>query len=85
MAQPPGFVDNSYHSHVCKLCKAIYGLKQAPSAWYNELLKFLLTFSFVNTQFDTSLFIYSHGHITIILLVFVDDIIVTGSSSSAIT
>lgn len=33
MAQPPGFVDDNFPSHVCKLDKAIYGLKHAPRAW----------------------------------------------------
>ena len=42
MAQPPGFVDEDNPNAVCKLRKAIYGLKQAPKAWYNELCTFLL-------------------------------------------
>jgi Reverse transcriptase (RNA-dependent DNA polymerase) len=34
MAQPPGFLDAQYSTHVCKLHKAIYGLRQSPRAWY---------------------------------------------------
>ena len=41
MQQPPGFVHPQYPRHVCKLQKAIYGLRQAPRAWYNELGSFL--------------------------------------------
>ncbi|CAL8167524.1 unnamed protein product [Prunus armeniaca] len=43
MSQPPGFVDPNFPSHVCKLCKALYGLKHAPCVWYKELSSFLLS------------------------------------------
>ena len=46
--QPHGFVDPQNPSYVCKLGKKIYGLRQAPQAWYNELYKFLLDFGFIN-------------------------------------
>ena len=46
MAQPQGFTDTDHPNHVCRLRKAIYGLKQSPRAWYNELKQFLLTFGF---------------------------------------
>ncbi|KAI9187285.1 hypothetical protein LWI28_026380 [Acer negundo] len=42
MVQPLGFADSTYPSHVCRLKKVIYGLKQVPRAWYNELRQFLL-------------------------------------------
>lgn len=37
MSQPRGFTHPQYPTHVCKLCKAIYGLKQSPRAWYSCL------------------------------------------------
>ncbi|XP_020689411.1 uncharacterized protein LOC110104580 [Dendrobium catenatum] len=37
MTQPQGFVDPQYPGHICKLNKAIYGLKQSPRQWYNKL------------------------------------------------
>ena len=37
MQQPPGFKDATYPSHVCKLQRSIYGLKQSPHAWYAHL------------------------------------------------
>ncbi|GJT80672.1 retrovirus-related pol polyprotein from transposon TNT 1-94 [Tanacetum coccineum] len=40
VAQPPGFIDFEKHSHVFKLKKALYGLKEAPKAWYNILKPF---------------------------------------------
>ncbi|KAK0593680.1 hypothetical protein LWI29_016926 [Acer saccharum] len=82
MTQPLGFVDSTKPHHVCKLQKAIYGLRQAPRAWYNELRSFLLATGFVNSQCDTSLFILRRSGHTLYLLVYVDDIIITGSSKS---
>lgn len=79
MAQPQGFVDSDRLHHVCKLRKAIYGLKQAPRAWYNELRQFLLASGFSNSVADTSLFVHKVGDHIMIILVYVDDIIVTGS------
>lgn len=78
MSQPPGFADALHPDYVCRLRKAIYGLKQAPRAWYTELRTYLLSLGFVNSVSDTSLFIL-HGAAPIFVLVYVDDIIITGS------
>lgn len=59
MAQPPGFINPSFPSHVCKLNKAIYGLRQASRAWYEELKQYLYSQNFKPTVSDSSLFIYS--------------------------
>ncbi|PKA62506.1 Retrovirus-related Pol polyprotein from transposon TNT 1-94 [Apostasia shenzhenica] len=84
MQQPQGFIDTDHPKHVCKLRKAIYGLKQAPCAWYNELRQFLLHSGFINSTADTSLFIFNQNEVTLYLLVYVDDIIITGSDSTAV-
>jgi histone deacetylase 1/2 len=81
MAQPPGFV-NSDPSLVCKLHKALYGLKQAPRAWYERLTNALVSFGFHPSKCDPSLFVYSHKGITLYVLIFVDHILLTGSSKS---
>jgi hypothetical protein len=44
--QPPGFEDSEYPNHVYKLSKALYGIKQAPRAWYECLRDFLITNGF---------------------------------------
>jgi len=85
MRQPPGFEDARFPNYVCKLDKAIYGLKQAPRAWYSRLSSKLLSLGFVASKSDTSLFIYSKSNTVIFMLIYVDDIIVTGSSMEAIS
>lgn len=81
MAQPPGFTDPTRPTHVCRLWKAIYGLKQAPRAWYSELRSFLISSGFKNSLSDTSLFILKVQGKFIYVLVYVDDILVTGTDS----
>ncbi|KAJ1685430.1 hypothetical protein LUZ63_016820 [Rhynchospora breviuscula] len=85
MQQPPGFVNESNPSHVCLLKKAIYGLKQSPRAWFHTLSSALLELGFHGSKFDPSLFISHHNKHTTIVLVYVDDIIVTGDSPTGVT
>ncbi|MFS7939299.1 putative RNA-directed DNA polymerase [Helianthus anomalus] len=84
MEQPPGFEDSNRPNHVCKLNRALYGLKQAPHAWFQRLSSFLLNRGFQNSRADTSVFIYNHQGILIYLLVYVDDIILTGNNEKFI-
>nr|GEX61940.1 retrovirus-related Pol polyprotein from transposon TNT 1-94 [Tanacetum cinerariifolium] len=57
MCQPEGFIDADHPSHVYKLKKALYRLKQAPRTWYDELSKFLLQNHFFKGTLDPTLFI----------------------------
>ena len=84
MQQPTGFVDQDHPSYVCKLQKAIYGLKQAPRAWYHELRTFLLTSGFKNSHADTSLFVLTTAGHSMYILVYVDDLIITGDNTQMI-
>ncbi|CAA7024026.1 unnamed protein product [Microthlaspi erraticum] len=84
MRQPPGFVDPDLPDYVCRLKKPIYGLKQAPRAWYLELKNHLLTLGFKNSVADTALFVLQKGTTLLYLLVYVDDIVVTGNDPAAI-
>jgi len=85
MLQPPGFVNKTFPDHICRLKKALYGLKQAPRAWYTELQIFLLSLVFVNSTADASLLIHRKPGVTLYLLVYVDHIIVTGSSPAEVS
>lgn len=84
MKQPLGYRDPHHPNYVCKLRKALYGLKQAPRAWYSTFSTFLLSSGFVNSRPNPSLFISSKGLDITLLLVYVDDIIITGSNSTSI-
>ncbi|KAK1647181.1 hypothetical protein QYE76_064986 [Lolium multiflorum] len=68
-----------------RLDKALYGLKQAPRAWYSRLSAKLQDFGFIPSEADTSLFLYNKSGVTIFVLIYVDDIIVTSSSDRAIS
>lgn len=81
MHQPPGFVDSTTPTHVCRLRKSLYGLKQAPRAWYQRFATFVLSRGFRRSVCDTSLFIFHHGAETAYLLLYVDDIVLTASST----
>jgi len=80
MKQPLGFVDPTLPSHVCRLHKSLYGLKQASRAWYTRLSDFLLSIGFLASKVDTSLFILSDGTNIFYLLVYVDDILLMAAT-----
>lgn len=84
MVQPPGYVDPSRPDHVWRLKKAIYGLRQAPRAWFDKFSNFLLEFGFQCSFPDPSLFIYHQGTDLIYLLLYVDDMILTGNNEALI-
>nr|GEU39295.1 putative ribonuclease H-like domain-containing protein [Tanacetum cinerariifolium] len=80
LMQPPGFHDPEFPARVYKVEKAMYGLHQAPRAWYGTLSKYLLTNSFQRGTIDQTLFIRRHRGDFILVQVYVDDIIF-GSSN----
>ncbi|XP_071728180.1 uncharacterized mitochondrial protein AtMg00810-like [Rutidosis leptorrhynchoides] len=84
LKQPQGFVDSAKPNHVCLLQKSLYGLKQAPRAWFHRLSQALFSMGFHGSKTDPSLFVYSSGHTLLYMLVYVDDIILTGNSQAAI-
>ena len=84
MSQPPGFVNSAYPNHVCKLTKALYGLKQSPRAWYTKLYTCLLSWGFLCSQSETFLFSLHTGSQLTLILVYVNDIIITGTHASLV-
>ncbi|KAK9074370.1 hypothetical protein SSX86_006968 [Deinandra increscens subsp. villosa] len=84
MEQPPGFVDPKFPNHVCRLHKALYGLKQAPRAWFQRLSTFLIQSGFSCSRADPSLFVFKRDSCILYLLVYVDDLILTGNQEDTI-
>ncbi|CAI7791126.1 unnamed protein product [Closterium sp. NIES-53] len=82
MTQPDGYEDET--SRVCKLQKAIYGLKKAPKCWYEKLEEVLLSGGFKRSQADHSLFMFGEGEQLLLLLVYVDDILLFSPSMEKI-
>ena len=82
MEQPQGYVQDS--SLVWKLQSLLYGLKQAPRAWYEKMDSFLLASHFTRYHFDPTIYIQCHGADLLILVLYVDDLIITSSSSPMI-
>jgi hypothetical protein len=78
----PGFVQDS--SLVCRLRRSLYGLKQAPRAWYEKMDSFLISSRFYRCHSDPTVYTQKHGTNLLILVLYVDDLILTGSSSSMI-
>ncbi|GJR58656.1 putative ribonuclease H-like domain-containing protein [Tanacetum coccineum] len=75
VCQPPGFEDLDFPDRVYKVEKALYGLHQAPRAWYETLSTYLLENGFQRGQIDKTLFIKRDQGDILIVQVYVDDII----------
>ncbi|XP_038711817.1 uncharacterized protein LOC120006011 [Tripterygium wilfordii] len=80
--QPQGFEDPIHPSHVYKLNRALYRLKQVPRAWYERLTNFLLSTGFSRGTADKTLFVKKdHKHI-LVAQIYVDDIVFGSTSVS---
>uniref|UniRef100_A0A6N2KNP9 Integrase catalytic domain-containing protein n=1 Tax=Salix viminalis TaxID=40686 RepID=A0A6N2KNP9_SALVM len=82
MEQPPGYIDPQFPTHVCRLQRALYGLKQAPRAWFQRFSQFLLRLGFIASRADSSLFVHHSSHGVVYLLLYVDDMVITGNNTS---
>nr|GEV24374.1 hypothetical protein [Tanacetum cinerariifolium] len=73
--QPLGFEDSDYPDKVYKVVKALYGLHQAPRAWYETLANYLLENGFQRGKIDQTLFIKRQKDDILLVQIYVDDII----------
>ncbi len=84
MEQPPGFVAQGETDLVCRLNKSLYGLKQSPRAWFGRFSAVVVEFGLQQCGVDHSVF-YGHSRAgKIILIVYVDDIVITGDDNVGI-
>eukprot|EP00253_Pinus_taeda_P018829 PITA_18829 len=66
------------------LKKSLYGLKQAPRAWYVNMDSFILSQNFERCKFDLNVYMLREHDSLLILVLYVDDLLITGNSTSAI-
>ncbi|GJU09489.1 ribonuclease H-like domain-containing protein [Tanacetum coccineum] len=82
VSQPPGFVDPEHPTKVYKVVKALYGLHQAPRAWYATLSTFLEKHGYKRGTIDKTLFIRRNKKDIMLVQVYVDDIIFGSTNKS---
>ncbi|XP_010526680.1 PREDICTED: uncharacterized protein LOC104804180 isoform X2 [Tarenaya hassleriana] len=89
MKLPPGYSDlqgeKVSSSSVCKLQRSLYGLKQASRQWNQKLSQVLLAAGFLQVQSDNSLFLKRNGSQLVAVLVYVDDLLITGNDAAMIS
>ncbi|KAK4387925.1 Retrovirus-related Pol polyprotein from transposon RE2 [Sesamum angolense] len=82
--QPQGFIAKGSEEKGLRLKKALYGLKQAPRAWYNRIDKYFMDRGFRRSLSEPTLYIKSQGNDTLIVSLYVDDLIYTGNNEKMI-
>jgi hypothetical protein len=82
MEHPQGFMQDS--SLVCRLKKSLYGLKQASRAWYAKMESYLLSHNFVHCKSHPNVYILRTTDSLLLLVLYVDDLMITGCSTSTI-
>jgi histone deacetylase 1/2 len=80
MEQPSSYVDQTRPNLVCRLKKALYGLKQAPRAWLDKIGQYLVTSEFQTSNVDFSLYVKKNDHGIFVIIIYVDDLIITGDN-----
>ncbi|GKD40489.1 putative ribonuclease H-like domain-containing protein, partial [Tanacetum coccineum] len=85
VTQPPGFKDPDHPDKVYKVVKALYGLHQAPRAWYETLASYLLGNGFKRGKIDQTLFIKNQIGDILLVQVYVDDIIFSSINKALCT
>ena len=83
MRLPQGY-DSTSKNKVARLRRSLYGLKQAPIAWLERFRCTLLHFGFAQSPYNPSLFMNKTAQVTSMLLVYVDNIIITDTHSNMI-
>ena len=84
MDQPEGFIADGQENKVCRLIKSLYGLKQAPKQWHEKFDNTLTAAGFVVNESDTCVYYRYGGGESVMLCLYVDDILIFGSNLNVI-
>ena len=84
ITQPEGFEEKGKEDYILKLQKALYRLKQAPRIWNSKLNEVLLKKGFVRSKCDYGVYYTAEMQERIIVGIYADDMIITGSNSHKI-
>ena len=84
MSPPPGLRRQGEENLVCRLHKSLYGLKQASRQWFTKFSEAIQSAGYTQSRADYSLFTKTHGKSFTALLIYVDDIMITGNDSVSI-
>ena len=85
MEQPPGFVAQGEIRKVCRLRKSLYGLKKSPHAWFGKFIQAVEKFGLQKSKSNHSVFYQNSSSSIILLVVYVNDIVITGNDSTGIS
>ena len=84
VSQPEGFVKENQGHMVYRLVKALYGLRQAPRAWYAKLNKCLEKLGFIKCPYEHAVYTKREGDESLVIGVYVDDLLITGTNVAVI-
>lgn len=74
-----GFEVQDRKTHVCRLKKSLYGLRQVPRAWYETIKNYIMKLGFTRSEADLNLYFKVENDRPLILVLYVDDLFLTGA------
>ena len=84
MKAPPGFSDSFSAGEGCRLNKALYELKQSLRAWFGRFTTAMTKFGYKQSNSDQTLFLKRKNKLITCLIIYVDDMIITGNDKEEI-
>ena len=85
MEPPPGFTDDFQAGEVCHLKKTLHGLKRSPRAWFRQFTEVMKKYGYKQSNSYHTLFIKKRGGKITCLIIYVDDMIITGDDTEEMT